>query len=131
MEKYIGEQIISEKYLNDNPQYIFVFGDNLQGKGLKGAAKLRYHPQSYGFITKKYPSYQSSAFYKPTQYKPIFDGELSKLINVIESNPKFTFLISPIGSGLANKHKIWETIIKEGLTALEKYDNVTFLYDKD
>jgi hypothetical protein len=131
MQKYIGDKLIDEEYLNENEDVIFVFGDNLQGTGLGGAAKLRYHPQSYGFITKKYPSNASNSFYKPSQYKEIFEKELSKLVNCIESNKKYRFFITPLGSGLANKYNIWETVIKNGLTVLEKYDNVIFLYDKD
>jgi len=46
---------ITESFLNENPNTIFVFGDNLKRIVCGGAAALRYHKQSYGFITKKYP----------------------------------------------------------------------------
>ncbi len=127
-DKY-KESIISTQYLRENPSHIFVFGDNTIRKGKKGAARHRDEPNSYGFITKKFPSYNKDAYYKPREYKDVFDKELSYLIKLIEENPDHTFLISRLGSGLANKHKIWEKIICEGLKVLKKYPNVKFLYE--
>lgn len=37
-------------------------GDNLDGRGLGGAAKLRYHKQAIGFITKKHPDDEDESF---------------------------------------------------------------------
>ena len=128
MEKSYTESIISAEYLNEHPDHIFVFGDNTLHKGLRGAAKLRYHDQSMGFITKKKPSLKPDAYYKPREYKKIFDVELSKLMDYIENNPKLTFMISKLGSGLANRFNIWEKIIHDGLMCLQKYPNVIFLF---
>lgn len=130
MQKEYTDSIVSTRYLRENPDHIFVFGDNTIHKGKKGAARHRDEPNSIGFVTKKFPSYDKDAYYKPREYKHVFDKELSKLMNHIESNPKLTFLISRLGSGLANKHKIWEKVICEGLEVLRKYPNVKFLYDE-
>lgn len=118
---------ITRSYLRKNPDYIFVFGDNLQRKGKGGAAKLRDEPNTYGFITKKAPSNNSGSFYKPDEYKEKFESELRKLIEEIEKNPNKTFLISKLGGGLANKFNIHEKIIKPGLERLKEYNNVVFL----
>ena len=130
MEKAYIESIVSTKYLRENPEHIFVFGDNKIGRGKKGAAIHRDEPNAYGFVTKKRPSYANDAYYKPREYKDVFDKELSKLIREIEANPTNTYLISRLGSGLANKYKIWEKVIKDGLKVLEKYPNVRFLYSE-
>lgn len=45
--------IVTKQFLDNNPNAIFVFGDNLLRVGYGGAAILRDHPQTYGFITKK------------------------------------------------------------------------------
>lgn len=129
MQREYIDSIISTKYLRENPDHIFIFGDNKKGKGKKGAARHRDEPNSMGFITKKYPSYNNDAYYKPREYKVVFDNELSKLMDIIESNPKLTFMISRLGSGLANKYNIWEKVICEGLEILRKYPNVRFLYE--
>lgn len=129
MDKSYKDLIIDVKYLRENPNHIFVFGDNTEGWGKKGAAMLRDEPNSRGFITKKRPSYDSSAYYSPNEYKKVFKEEMSRLIRDIELCPHLTFLISKLGFGLANKYGIYEKVIKEGLKPLEKYDNVIFLFD--
>jgi len=118
---------ITKKFLRNNPDTIFVFGDNLQRKGLGGAAKLRNEPNTYGFITKKAPNNNWSSFYKPDDYKFVYMAEMLKLVSLIESSRDKTFYISKLGSGLANKHNIYESIIKKGLTLLEKHDNVVLM----
>lgn len=128
MNKQYVDSIVSTQYLRENPDHIFVFGDNKIGRGKKGAAIHRDEPNAYGFVTKKRPSYANDAYYKPREYKDVFDKELSKLIALIEANPTKTYLISRLGSGLANKYKIWEKVIEQGLEPLRKYPNVKFLF---
>lgn len=118
---------ITKSYLRNNPDHIFVFGDNLKRKGYGGAAKLRDEPNTYGFITKKAPNNNDGSFYKPDEYKQKFDVELKRLIKEIEYKQKSIFLITKLGAGLANKYGIYQKIIKPGLTILEKYDNVRFI----
>ena len=123
--------IMSEDFLDKNKRAIFVFGDNTLRQGYGGAAALRDHPQSYGFITKKYPDNHDTSFYRPNEYSSIFFGELVILKEWIREDPFKTFYISQLGAGLANKYHIWENIIKQGLEKnLQQYPNVVFLWDK-
>lgn len=122
------ETIITKEYLRENPDHIFVFGDNNLGKGYGGAAALRDELNAFGFTTKKAPNNIDSSFYRPGEYRQIFEQELESLIHFIETCPEKTFLISKIGSGLANRYKIWEKIIQPGLECLKKYPNVKFLW---
>lgn len=119
---------ISKEFLNDHPEVIFVFGDNLTRRGKGGAAALRDCPNTYGFITKKYPSNNDDAFFTPEEYEPVFNKEMEKLEEFIQNNQDKYIYISKIGSGLANKYNIFETVIYEGISTLEKYDNVVFLF---
>ena len=121
--------MITEKYLKENPNHIFVFGDNLIRKGYGGAAKLRNQPNTYGFITKKYPSNNDDSFYRLDEYKDIFKIEYEKLVAEIISNPDKLYLISQIGNGLANKYKIFENIILPKIVELKVFKNVRFLFD--
>lgn len=125
------KRIITKKYLQDNPNHIFVFGDNTIRKGLGGAAKLRNEPNSYGFTTKIYPDNKDISFYNPESYYPIFMRELHKLMIEIRDNQNKTYLISKLGAGLANRYNIWDEVIKEGLVLLTIFDNVEFLYEKN
>jgi len=120
---------ITEKYLNDHPDEIFVFGDNVLRVGKGGAAILRDHPQSYGFITKKKPTNEDNAFYMPMEYVEVYCEEIKKLEEVIKNNKDKTFLISKLGAGLANRFGIWEDVIEHFIkNDLDEYDNVKFLW---
>jgi hypothetical protein len=118
---------ITKEHLRSNPNHIFVYGDNLVRKGKGGAAILRGEINTYGFITKKYPNNNDGSFYKPEEYKIKFEEEMKQLIKFIEKHPDKTFLISKLGSGLANKYNIYEKIIEPGLQVLKKYKNVILL----
>lgn len=120
---------ITKEFLRNNPNYIFVFGDNTLRKGKAGAAKLRDEPNTYGFITKKFPSNRDNAFFTIESYKPIFQEELFKLEMEIRKSQGVVWLLSACGSGLANKYKIWENIIHPEFERLERtYQNVRLLF---
>lgn len=122
--------IITEEFLNDRPDARFVFGDNLLRFGYGGAAKLRDHPQAIGFITKKAPDNKDQSFFRPEEYSPVFLGELKKLTEQIVACPELTFYISQLGAGLANRHYIWERVIRHNLEIkLSDYPNVIFLWE--
>ena len=120
---------ITRDYLKANPWHIFVFGDNLFRRGFGGAAALRDMPNTYGFITKMAPNNDDSSFYRPKDYKPIFHHEIRALRTAIRAMPNMRFLISPIGSGLANKYHIWEHVILPGLELIAIDKNVEFLFE--
>lgn len=120
--------IITADYLTNNPLHVFVFGDNLIKRGKAGAARFRDFKNTYGFVTKKYPNNDDSSFYRPLEYIPIFQEELSKLCRLIAANSNHTYLISKLGGGLANKYQICETVIIPGLSVLRLYPNTQFLF---
>lgn len=120
---------ITEQFLRDRPNVIFVFGDNYIRKGKAGAAKLRDEPNTYGFITKKYPNNKADSFFTKDEYKYVFEQEIEKLKKHIENNPDKIFLITKLGSNLANKYKIFEYVIAPRIfTELAEYDNIIFLW---
>lgn len=116
-------KIITKEFLDQNPQYIFVFGDNLLHKGLGGAAKLRYHPQAYGFVTKKAPNNRDESFYTVDEYIDVMSHEFIKLVRHIESHPGKIYLISKLGGGLANKYDI-RSYIEPIMRSLTKYPGI-------
>jgi hypothetical protein len=122
---------ITEDFLKDNPNAYFVFGDNTFRRGYGGGASLRDHPRSYGFITKKFPDNRDSSFYDCEEYREVFPKELQNLKTFINENCEYTFYISQLGGGLANRYHIWETIVKKQLEEeFQNYDNVVFLWEK-
>lgn len=122
---------ITQQFLDNNPDAYFVFGDNIQRQGTAGAAKLRGHKQALGFITKKYPANKDQAYFRPAEYASLFFEQLDKLEEHIKANPNFVFYISKLGSGLANRHRIWELVIKHNLLdTLTPYNNVVFCWEE-
>ncbi|HNW88122.1 MAG TPA: hypothetical protein PKN48_00535 [Bacteroidales bacterium] len=123
------DYICTEHFLNVHPDYIFVFGDNQLRIGYGGAAALRDNPQTYGFITKRKPNNTDDAYFKPSDYTKIFEIEMLALQNLVKHNPDKQFLISKIGSGLANRFNIWEKVIEGPLTKfIADNDNVIRFY---
>ena len=124
--------IVTKDFLDKNPNAVFVFGDNLRRVGYGGAAALRDHPQTYGFITKKNPDNMDESFFRPESYRIDFNVQSIELQMVIENNPDKIYYISQLGGGLANRYKIWEQVLKPGLEKkFSHYDNVIFLWVKD
>lgn len=106
-----------------------MFGDNLKRHGLGGAATLRNEPNTWGFITKKAPNNLERSFYHPGEYKQVYRDEMHALRGYIKDHPHLTFLITPLGSGLANRYKIWENIIRPNIRQdLAGLPNVKFLW---
>ena len=121
--------IVTSEYLDDHPNCIFVYGDNLIHKGKAGAAALRGHPQTYGFITKKYPGRKDTDYFTIEEYKLIFDKECKKFLEYVKSNPDKIFLVSKMGSSLANRYHIYETIIEPVISKWEdEYLNIKLVY---
>jgi len=122
-------EMITEKYLREHPQEVFVFGDNLYRVGDGGAAKLRHFKNTYGFVTKKKPTHNAEDYYTPQEYDSVYYEELAELKLTIAVQPEKTFLISKIGAGLANKFNIFEKIIEPRIKHdLAQFKNVRFLW---
>ena len=126
-KKIIVPKYITAEFLQRNPNVVFVFGDNLVKRGKGGAAKLRDEPNTYGFLTKKYPNNNDSSFFRPKEYRIIFYREFLYLIKEIKKNPEKTYIIPKLGSGLANKYNIYERIIQPNLKRLKVLKNAVVL----
>jgi len=125
----MNEIFITRHYLREHPNEIFVFGDNSLHRGKRGAAVLRDEPNTYGFLTKKYPSLNKDAFFKPSEYELVYRREIRKLIYEIGRNSGKIYLISKLGAGLANKFRIFQKIIEPNIKEdLKGYRNVRFLW---
>ena len=97
MQKRISPEYIKE--LNENE--IFVFGSNLNGLHGGGAARIAY--DKFGAIWGQGVGLQGQSYGIPTMHggvdviKPYVD----EFINFAKSHPKFKFLVTRIGCGIA------------------------------
>jgi hypothetical protein len=64
--EFIGN--LTPKLARDNPEKIFLYGDNLEGWGKSGQAVIRDEPNALGIPTKKYPGMKDEHFFRDTEY---------------------------------------------------------------
>lgn len=121
-------EIINERFLNENLDCIFVFGDNTKRVGCGGAAFLRHHPHAYGFVTKKRPDNCDSSYYTKEEYAPILVAEIAKLKEIANARKDKVFLVSKVGAGLANKYNIWDIIEPALIAELSEIPNIVLLW---
>lgn len=99
---------ITREDLQNNPDVLFLFGDNAARKGMGGQAKqMRGEPNAIGVRTKYYPSFEKNAFFRDD-----VDSEEKQVAMIVQDvEPVFRHLengglvVIPedgIGSGLAN-----------------------------
>lgn len=63
-------QFITRKTVRANRDKLFLFGDNLEQRGLGGqAAAMRGEPNAIGIPTKKSPSYRGDAFFSDDEFE--------------------------------------------------------------
>src|SRR5712672_38215 len=113
-------QFITRQMLKDEPDTLFVFGDNMMGLGYGGQAKeMRDEPNSIGIPTKHSPSMAANAFFDDGDecYKgasPVIAYRFGLLAGHLHKGGKVVFPEAGIGTGLADlEHKsprIWALI---------------------
>jgi hypothetical protein len=63
-------RLISRQYVRANRDKLFLFGDNLEGRGFGGQARaMRGEPNAIGIPTKKSPSYEDGAFFTDEEFE--------------------------------------------------------------
>ena len=135
------------KLLKDNPDKVYLFGDNLVGKGKGGQAVIRNEPNAIGIPTKKKPSMTEDSFmrdYPPSEYDSnvkAIDKAFEKVYEAIDEGKTIVLPENNLGSGFAKLQekapKTWAYLqdkiaeLKEGKKAPEiiedkkaKFDNI-------
>ncbi len=94
-------EYITRQDIKNNPDKIFLFGDNLKRFGYKGQAReMRGEPNSIGIITKKYPSNSAESFIYDKDFKYIKDI-IDKDFASIPDNVTVVIPLNGLGTGLA------------------------------
>ena len=106
MKVYRTDKIITRDKVKENPEVLYLFGDNLLRKGLGGQAKeMRGEDNTLGIISKKYPSNSLSSFYTDDDFYTwleVFSSDIKNLAEKINSGKYKALVIPPIGVGLAD-----------------------------
>lgn len=125
-------KLYTREYIRANPEWLFVFGDNYQKKGLGGQAKAaRGEPNALGLSTKKAPdnlpaSYLTNEDYTDWLYVAL--GETVPIVQALQAGKTVVFPEDGLGTGLARlpeKAPRIATTINESIGAwVERYGMV-------
>lgn len=91
---------------------LFVFGDNLIGKGRAGQACIRYCPNAFGIPTKRLPSMAYYAFFSDTMEERFAVKESLEKLKCIAPlyQGGLVFPAAGLGTGLARLKELSPTI---------------------
>jgi hypothetical protein len=112
---------IIDKYdvniVKNNPDKIYIFGDNVVGKGKKGQAIIRDEENSFGIPTKKLPFTSEESYFSDKEFKENKEY-IDKAIDKIKKDGReIVFPKDGIGTGLAKLKekapKTWEYLNKK------------------
>lgn len=114
---YRTDKIITRDKIRQNPDVLYLFGDNLIGKGLGGQAKeMRGEPNCIGIVTKKYPSMKEESFFTDNDWKLFMETYIERmdiLQKMIDTGKYRALVIPTLGAGLAKLPEkapiIWKT----------------------
>lgn len=105
MKVYQVEAMIYRQKLRDNPNVLYVFGDNDIRKGLGGQAKeMRGEPNAIGISTKKLPNNEDNAFKTDEEFDEncrIINEDIGKVIKAMASGQYKSLVIPVLGVGMA------------------------------
>lgn len=112
--------VIAEEYTPElcmkHQDSIFVFGDNLIGKGQAGQACIRYCPNAFGIPTKRLPSMAFYAFFSDQQEEMGAVREAIERLKYLAWSKNVVFPAAGIGTGLARMQehspKTWEWLCR-------------------
>lgn len=86
----------------ENPNCVFIFGDNTIGQGCGGQAQIRYEPNAHGVPTKKLPSMHANSFFSDDEFDQNKKWILDALNNIPENFDAIVFPEDGLGTGLAD-----------------------------
>lgn len=95
--------------LKQNPEVLFVFGDNMKGLGYGGQAKeMRGEPNAVGIPTKWKPSTEADAYFTDDDFplvQPRIDAAFIRVKNHLTRGGRVVLPAAGVGSGRAELHQ--------------------------
>jgi len=102
MRNVVKQDWITRKNLQDNPDCLYVFGDNDLRKGLGGQAKsMRGEPNAIGIRTKHLPALTPNSFWSDSTYSTNIRKIEEDLLPLFSHKGTVVLPSQGIGTGLA------------------------------
>lgn len=128
--KIIKMDNITREYVREHPEYLFLYGDNLNMRGLGGQAKeMRGEFNAHRIPTKVKPTMEENAFFNDDMFEKIkccYDMVFAINLAGFRAG-KFEAVVIPsagIGTGLAQLPTRAPKIYKYLLKKLKEWDNL-------
>lgn len=106
MKYYKTDKRITRGKIQENPNVLYLFGDNTIGKGLGGQAKeMRGEPNTVGIVTKRFPNTTDSSYFIDDDYetfKAFVNQGFRDVITYIVTHKPIAVVEPPLGVGLAD-----------------------------
>jgi len=123
--------VVTSKYLDDNPNIIYVYSDNFLMKGNSYDCIFRNHPQTIAFTTYKKPpttTQDTNSFYcLDTEYPNVYQDQLESLKRILYNYRFNDFVIAPLGKELEPKSYVFLDFIFHRIKKdLEEFNNIKF-----
>lgn len=114
--------------LRNNPDVLYVFGDNVDRVGLGGqAGHMRGEPNAYGVATKWVPSMHKSAFFDDADYDriaKIIDTDFESLFKAALKGKTIIIPADGLGTGLSEMPtrcpKLYQ-LVRNNIEILKQY----------
>lgn len=124
------QKIFSVENCSANPDHMYIFGDNLIGKGKGGQAIIRDCPNAIGIPTKRLPSMEEDAFFNDEfdEYEAI-KAAIEKLVvyAFVHKEVTFVFPTDGLGTGLSQMPKRSPKLFKYMNTLLNKHFGIPYV----
>lgn len=116
-------KFITRDMLRKEPEKLFVFGDNLERRGMGGQAReMRGEPNAVGIPTKKKPKNTSDAYFNDEDIIDWITSSIDDILRLMTHEGVIVWPRDGIGTGLA-KLEEKAPIILERIKTLERILN--------
>jgi|SaaInlStandDraft_4_1057021.scaffolds.fasta_scaffold54650_1 hypothetical protein len=129
MNVEVQEEWYSVEQCNENPNKLYVFGDNTHRYGKGGQAMIRDETNSYGIATKRTPSMRPDAFFGDTQVDgDIMISDIKGLMEVFEEGDYDTIVLpaAGLGTGLSKMPEYSPKLFKALNSSLSQLLNIDY-----
>lgn len=121
--------MFTEELVKNNPNKLFVFGDNMLRYGKGGQAIIRDLPNTLGIVTKRAPKTGKTAYFSDADDEMDTMLQDIRKLHLISKCNVFTHIVFPskgIGTGMAHMKSKSPMLYKMMKHRLETYFNYTF-----
>ena len=106
----------SRELVMNNPNKLFIFGDNTHRTGTGGQAIIRGLPNTFGIATKLKPSQLANSYFKDTpSHFEMIHNDIKQLKDIMNTSKTYNTIIFPkdgIGTGLSRMPKECPALFK-------------------